>query len=593
MMKKILLSLYLAIAVPLIPYEARATVTAHDGEDRYVGNGSTTVFAYGFKVLSSADIKVLVNGVLQTLTTHYTVSGVGASNGGNVTFVTAPANALAVTIIRNQPVSQLTNYIANESYNPLRVMQDLDKITMVAQMLSERIQRVPILAEKSTYNSISLPDPVSQKYLRWNTGLTGLENADLVSGVSVPAFTTGSIPFATGTSSLGEDNAKLFWNNTTKRMGIGTNAPAYHLDVIGSINVPNSASEGIRFGGTGVLAHSTDPAQGVVAFQPSANSATIAIHLTPTIGTLPTGTIAEYVLHRTLDQAFGGNYGRWSFTALGSSVGNASGIYAEWGGTVTPTPFIFSIGVENPASTFTSYEPLRLMDGTDLGNVGFCITGTSATPRDCVQLISQNVSGAGTRNSHAVVWSGKSNDGSNHRVDWKGFTSVTSNAGASSFLIQNRIDAASYATHLDLLGVASAVNFARIAAAATGGAVAISAQGETNVSLTLAAKGTGTADLIAQGATAFRAVGAVSGVNFLQATNSATGSPVQLGAVGSDANIQINLVPKGTSGVNITGPLAGINGATPFNGTKTVRASGGAADCTLVFTTGVLTGGTC
>jgi hypothetical protein len=36
-----------------------------------------------------------------------------------------------------------------------------------------------------------------------------------------------------------------------------------------------------------------------------------------------------------------------------------------------------------------------------------------------------------------------------------------------------------------------------------------------------------------------------------------------------------------------------VYGTTPFSGTKTVRASGGAADCTLVFVGGLLTGGSC
>lgn len=38
-------------------------------------------------------------------------------------------------------------------------------------------------------------------------------------------------------------------------------------------------------------------------------------------------------------------------------------------------------------------------------------------------------------------------------------------------------------------------------------------------------------------------------------------------------------------------PVIAVSGA--FTGTKTVRAAGGAADCTLIYTNGVLTGGTC
>lgn len=244
-MKKILLSLYLAIAVPLIPYEARATVTACDGEDRYIGNGSTTAFAYSCKILSSADIKVLVDGILQTLTTHYTVSGVGASNGGTVTFVTAPANATAVTIIRTQPVSQLTNYIANEAYNPLRVMQDLDKITMVAQMLTERVQRVPILAEKSTYNSLSLPDPVASNFLQWKSDLSGFQNVTLAN-ITGTGLAAGQIAHGAGVATpLIGVAAFSFGNN---RLTINTPTPVYDLQSSG-----HSASQSIALGSVGTI----------------------------------------------------------------------------------------------------------------------------------------------------------------------------------------------------------------------------------------------------------------------------------------------------------------------------------------------------
>jgi hypothetical protein len=48
------------------------------------------------------------------------------------------------------------------------------------------------------------------------------------------ALTTGSVGFIGASGALLEDNANFFWNNSTKRLGINTNAPITALDVFGS-----------------------------------------------------------------------------------------------------------------------------------------------------------------------------------------------------------------------------------------------------------------------------------------------------------------------------------------------------------------------
>lgn len=55
---------------------------------------------------------------------------------------------------------------------------------------------------------------------------------------------------------------------------------------------------------------------------------------------------------------------------------------------------------------------------------------------------------------------------------------------------------------------------------------------------------------------------------------------------------QLNIQSGGTLDINSGGTLS-ANGTAGTSATKTVRASGGASDCTLIFTNGILTGGTC
>jgi len=50
-------------------------------------------------------------------------------------------------------------------------------------------------------------------------------------GGTVTSGTTGSILFINPTATLAQDNANFFWDNTNKRLGIGTNAPSYTFDI--------------------------------------------------------------------------------------------------------------------------------------------------------------------------------------------------------------------------------------------------------------------------------------------------------------------------------------------------------------------------
>jgi len=47
-----------------------------------------------------------------------------------------------------------------------------------------------------------------------------------------------------------------------------------------------------------------------------------------------------------------------------------------------------------------------------------------------------------------------------------------------------------------------------------------------------------------------------------------------------------------TGDISFTGTMTPPSGSA-FTGTKTVRASGGGSDCTLTFSAGIMTGGTC
>lgn len=97
----------------------------------YTANGLTTVFAYEFYLISASDIQVTING--NEVTSGYTVSGVGNTNGGEVTFLTAPSNGSTVIFERVTPTYRLTDYQDNGDLLADTVNKDFDRLWMAIQ----------------------------------------------------------------------------------------------------------------------------------------------------------------------------------------------------------------------------------------------------------------------------------------------------------------------------------------------------------------------------------------------------------------------------------------------------------------------------
>ena len=97
----------------------------------YTANGLTTVFAYEFYLISASDIQVTING--NEVTSGYTVSGVGNTGGGEVTFLSAPANGSTVIFERVTPTYRLTDYQDNGDLLADTVNKDFDRLWMAIQ----------------------------------------------------------------------------------------------------------------------------------------------------------------------------------------------------------------------------------------------------------------------------------------------------------------------------------------------------------------------------------------------------------------------------------------------------------------------------
>jgi hypothetical protein len=108
---------------------------------QYTALAAQTAFDYPFPIFADADLTVDVDGVAQTLTTDYTVSGATDDTGGTVTFVTAPGAGAIVTIHRDSAIARTSDFGQNGPFLSTAVNDELDQLFLIAQELENKIGR--------------------------------------------------------------------------------------------------------------------------------------------------------------------------------------------------------------------------------------------------------------------------------------------------------------------------------------------------------------------------------------------------------------------------------------------------------------------
>jgi hypothetical protein len=136
------------------------TISSTTVKNSYSGNGSNDTFVYGFKIFANTDLQVIIRSAAgtettKTLTTHYTVTGVGSASGGNVVFTSGniPTATETVVLIRNVPQTQAIDYIANDPFPAETHEEGLDRATMTTQQVQEELNRSIKLSRTNTMTS--------------------------------------------------------------------------------------------------------------------------------------------------------------------------------------------------------------------------------------------------------------------------------------------------------------------------------------------------------------------------------------------------------------------------------------------------------
>lgn len=152
----------------------------------YAGNGVADTFSYTFKIEDKSQLAVYETddaGVetLLTVDVDYTVAGIGNDAGGTVTRVAgALPNNYELLIRSDYKYTQLTAFESQGAFFPDLHENAFDKLTFLNQQILDKLSRGPVVSDTYTGTlPLSLPNPVSERFLRWKSDLTGFENFDI------------------------------------------------------------------------------------------------------------------------------------------------------------------------------------------------------------------------------------------------------------------------------------------------------------------------------------------------------------------------------------------------------------------------------
>lgn len=158
------------------------TISSTVDKNIYSGDGSTTVFPFTFKLLDNSQMQVFFKNILTEVSTEQTTgfSTSGAPGIGNVTFTIAPDANTVITLLRNMPIVQETDYNEYDPFPAETHEAALDYLTMLAQQLNEQIARSFKFDSSASADldfDYNLPNPLHAlgQYIRINDDGTGFE----------------------------------------------------------------------------------------------------------------------------------------------------------------------------------------------------------------------------------------------------------------------------------------------------------------------------------------------------------------------------------------------------------------------------------
>ena len=400
----------------------------------YDGNGSTTTFAYDFHVLDQAHLVVTVKTtstgveVVKTLTTHYSVTGVGTPSGGNIVFTSASTHApsgTTITITRSVPKTQTTDLQNRGGVQPETLETGYDKLTQIDQDQQGEIDRglkFAVSADLSSFNT-SIPAPVASKAIAINSSNNGFE---LVNEPSASA-TSAAASAATATT-----QATLATNYATKVSGAVTGTDfSSKAWAIGGTGVTDTSSRGAAKEWAIEAEDNTVDGSGYSALHHSAKasaSATTATNYATKVNGAITGTDFSSKA--------------WAIGGTNVTTTGSRGAAKEWatttGGAVDTSEYSakeYAVGTTATSAKTYAIKVDGAVTGSDYSAKAWAIGGTGVTDTSsrgaakewAIEVEDNTVDGSGYSALHwAAKASASASTAAAYNKKWSSVTTITS-----------------------------------------------------------------------------------------------------------------------------------------------------------------------
>ena len=165
--------------------------------DQLTASGATDTYTYTFEIPTQNDIDVYLAGVLQTITTHYTVTGAGNDAGGTVVFVSTPALNTAITFKRSVSGVRSSDFQQSGDFKAETINDELDRLTMRDQEMDEVFGRAIKFSATSTTSDVDIASLTSEAVLQVNTAgdaiIMGPDISTINSALAITDSYVGSV----------------------------------------------------------------------------------------------------------------------------------------------------------------------------------------------------------------------------------------------------------------------------------------------------------------------------------------------------------------------------------------------------------------
>ena len=156
--------------------------------NRFVANGTQTQFAYNFPIFASEDLAIYIDGAKQA--SGFTITGEGETNGGTVSFDTAPAQDSIITLARELPIERITDFLEGGDFSAESINTELDYMIAALQQVNRENDLMLRYSDHETPGNVELP----ARSARANKGLGFDGNGnpialDLSGATTSPDFT--------------------------------------------------------------------------------------------------------------------------------------------------------------------------------------------------------------------------------------------------------------------------------------------------------------------------------------------------------------------------------------------------------------------